>query len=57
MNKFKAIKLAGGRKQLAELLTNIATGRPLSQAAISQWGDELPQFRVWQLRILKPDWF
>ncbi len=29
----------------------------ISQAAISQWGDRVPENRVWQLKVLKPEWF
>ena len=45
-----ALKLAGGNKALAELLG-------VTSGAISQWGDEVPEKRYWQLRVLKPDWF
>jgi hypothetical protein len=50
MKTAQAIELAGGRKALADLL-----GVTLS--AISQWDDDVPQSRVWQLRVLKPEWF
>ncbi|WP_399677187.1 Cro/CI family transcriptional regulator [Xenophilus sp.] len=29
----------------------------ITPSAVSQWGDEVPEARVWQLRVLKPDWF
>lgn len=45
-----AIKNAGGPKALADLLG-------ITQSAISQWGDEVPQAREWQLKVLRPDWF
>ena len=51
MKKKQAIQLAGGTaKALADLLG-------LTESAVSQWGEDLPQLRVYQLRDLKPDWF
>lgn len=45
-----AIDLAGGATALAELLE-------ITPSAVSQWGDDVPQPRVWQLKVLKPAWF
>ncbi len=45
-----AIELAGNAKALSELLG-------ITQGAVSQWGDEVPQAREWQLRLIKPQWF
>lgn len=50
METEKAIQLAGSRKALAELLR-------ISRPAISQWGDNIPKAREWQLRVLRPSWF
>lgn len=50
MKKQTAIDLAGSAKALADLLG-------IQQSAISQWGDEVPDARVWQLRCLMPAWF
>jgi DNA-binding transcriptional regulator YdaS (Cro superfamily) len=49
MDKKTAIKLAGSATALAKLLG-------ITRAAVSQWR-VLPQARVWQLRVLKPEWF
>jgi DNA-binding transcriptional regulator YdaS (Cro superfamily) len=49
MNKEKAIKLAGSQTDLAKLLG-------IKQSAVSQWKD-IPQARIWQLKLLKPEWF
>jgi transcriptional regulator with XRE-family HTH domain len=49
MNKEKFIALAGSQNELAKLLG-------ISQAAVSQW-KTVPQARVWQLKLLRPDWF
>lgn len=45
-----AIQHAGTPKALADLLG-------ITPSAISQWGDEVPQAREWQLRVLRPEWF
>lgn len=45
----KAIELAGSSRELAELLG-------VTQSAVSQWGEELPKARVWQLMTLRPSW-
>ena len=44
------IKLAGSATALAKLLT-------VTPSAITQWGKNVPDARVWQLRVLKPEWF
>jgi hypothetical protein len=49
MNKEKFIALAGSQEKLAELLE-------ISQAAVSQW-KAVPIARIWQLKLLKPEWF
>ena len=45
-----AIELAGSAAALADLLG-------ITPSAVSQWGDELPEGRVWQLRVIRPNWF
>ena len=50
MNKKDAIKKAGGSGKLADLLG-------ISPGAVSLWGEELPEARVWQLKVIKPSWF
>lgn len=49
MNKDKFIKLAGSQRELAKLLG-------ISQPAVSAW-KEVPQARIWQLKLLRPEWF
>jgi hypothetical protein len=46
----QAIELAGSPKALADLLG-------ITPSAVSQWGEDLPQTRVWQLMVLRPAWF
>jgi hypothetical protein len=49
MTKQELIKKAGSRPMLATLLG-------VSLAAISQW-ETVPEARLWQARVLRPDWF
>ena len=49
MTKQQAIELMGSVKALATLLG-------VSPSAVSQW-KELPESRIWQLQILRPEWF
>lgn len=50
MKTVDAIKAAGSPKALAEILQ-------ITPSAISQWGEDVPESRVWQLRVLRPAWF
>jgi len=50
MTKQDAIQKAGSPQALADLLK-------LSRPAISQWGETIPQARIWQLMALRPEWF
>ena len=50
MKKTEAIQLAGSQSDLAKLLG-------ITQAAVSQWGENVPMARVWQMKDLKPEWF
>ncbi len=45
-----AIDLAGSAKALADTLE-------ITPSAVSQWGEEVPNSRVWQLKVLRPEWF
>jgi predicted transcriptional regulator len=50
MKKSEAIQKAGSVKALAELLK-------ITQAAVSMWNEEIPEARIWQLKVLRPEWF
>jgi len=50
MDKAQAIEKAGSAMALAKLLG-------ITRQAISQWGDQVPQARLRQLKALKPQWF
>jgi DNA-binding transcriptional regulator YdaS (Cro superfamily) len=50
MDTKTAINLAGSATKLAKLLG-------VTRQAISQWGEKLPQQRIWQLQVLRPGWF
>jgi len=44
------IERLGSVKALALLLH-------CSSAAISQWDEYVPEARLWQLKVLRPEWF
>ena len=50
MKKSIAIEKAGSVHALCLLLG-------VSQPAVSQWGEMIPDARVWQLKVLRPEWF
>jgi DNA-binding transcriptional regulator YdaS (Cro superfamily) len=50
MDKKQAIEKAGSAMALAKLLG-------ITRQAISQWGDDVPAARLWQLKALRPKWF
>lgn len=45
-----AIEKAGTAAALASILG-------ITPGAVSQWGEEVPDGRVWQLKVLRPEWF
>jgi len=49
MSKDHFVRLAGSQQKLANLLG-------ISQAAVAQWKD-VPKARIWQLQLLRPEWF
>lgn len=50
MKSKQAIELAGSVIKLATLLG-------ISRMAVYQWGEDVPQARLWQLKVIKPEWF
>jgi hypothetical protein len=50
MQTKKAIELAGSARLLANMLG-------VTDSAVSQWGETIPELREWQLRVLRPEWF
>jgi DNA-binding transcriptional regulator YdaS (Cro superfamily) len=49
LTKEKAIELAGSQADLARLLG-------VTRSAVWQW-KEIPQGRIYQLMVLRPEWF
>ena len=49
MTKDQAIELAGTSMALAKMLG-------IQRQAVSQW-TEIPPARLWQLKVLRPEWF
>lgn len=50
MKTQQAIDLAGNAASLAKLLG-------ITPSAITQWGEDVPKGRIWQLKVLRPAWF
>ena len=50
MKTVDAVHLAGSAAKLAALLG-------ITKSAVSQWGEDVPEMRVFQLKVLKPEWF
>ncbi|TXH53684.1 MAG: Cro/Cl family transcriptional regulator [Desulfurellales bacterium] len=50
LTKKEAIELAGSPTALAEIFG-------ITLGAISHWDEEIPEGRLWQLRVLRPGWF
>ncbi len=51
MNIQKAIELAGSQSKLARILG-------VSRAVVHSWTKRsLPEMRIWQLKVLRPEWF
>ena len=45
-----AIDKAGSPSSLAKILG-------ITVSAVSQWGPDVPKGRMWQLKVLRPEWF
>ena len=50
MKKHEAIALAGSVTALADLLE-------ITPGAVSLWGENVPDARVWQLKVIRPEWW
>ncbi|NBX51314.1 Cro/Cl family transcriptional regulator [bacterium] len=50
MTKEEAVKRAGNQANLARILG-------ITRGAVNQWGAFMPSGRLYQLMVLKPDWF
>ena len=50
MLKQQAIKLAGSQAKLAKLLG-------ITRGAVWLWGEDVPIMRIYQLKVLCPQWF
>ena len=50
MQTSNAIQWIGSAAALADLLG-------ITPSAVSQWGETIPESRVWQLRVMRPAWF
>ena len=50
MNKQFFIQKAGSINKLSAILG-------INRQAITKWKDQIPEGRIWQLRVLRPEWF
>jgi len=50
MKTDEAIKYAGSKSELARILG-------VTRGAVSNFGEYLPEARVWQLKVIRPSWF
>lgn len=50
MKTTRAVELAGGKAKLAQVLG-------ITPGAVSQWGEDVPLSRVWQLKTVRKEWF
>lgn len=50
MKKAEAIQKAHGLGQLAAIFE-------ISKSAISQWPEEIPAQRIYELKVKRPEWF
>lgn len=58
MKTADAIQLAAAEKGLSSTAQKpLADLLECTPSAICQWGEEVPRARVWQLRVLRPQWF
>jgi hypothetical protein len=55
MRKSDLVAVFGTLQAIGDLFAPINGGVPLTRGAISQWGEEIPELREYQLRELIPD--
>lgn len=51
------MKTADAIDKAGRTAASLAALLGITPSAISQWGDDVPKAREWQLRVLKPEWF
>jgi len=55
MRKSDLVAVFGTLQAIGDLFAPINGGVPLTRGAISQWDEEIPELREYQLRELLPD--
>lgn len=55
MKKSDLIAVFGTLDQIGEAFAPFNHGEPLTRSAVSQWGEDIPALREYQLRELQPD--
>ncbi len=55
MKKADLLELYGTLEAVGEAFSPMNDGAPLTKSAVSQWGDEIPELREFQIRKLVPN--
>lgn len=55
MRKSDLLAVFGTLQSIGDLFAPFNKGEPLTKGAVSQWDEEIPELREYQLRELMPD--
>ena len=55
MRKSDLVAVFGTLQAIGDLFAPFNNGEPITKGAISQWDEEIPELREYQLRELMPD--
>jgi hypothetical protein len=55
MRKSDLVAVFGTLQAIGDLFAPFNKGEPLTKGAVSQWDEEIPELREYQLRELMPD--
>jgi len=55
MRKSDLVTVFGTLQAIGDLFSPFNKGEPLTKGAVSQWDEEIPELREYQLRELMPD--
>jgi hypothetical protein len=55
MKKTDLLAVYGTLESVGEAFAPVNNGTPLTRSAISQWSDEIPELREFQIRKIVPD--
>jgi hypothetical protein len=55
MRKSDLVAVFGTLQAIGDLFASFNNGEPITKGAISQWDEEIPELREYQIRELMPD--